>query len=98
MRKYLRGIDLFNGTFDARYVNLILSIPLRDNDSNIWFWNKEKPENYSVKTNYALIQENKEKSDSEASNRCGSMLWNLRVPPKVKHLIWRAATECLPTK
>lgn len=25
-------------------------------------------------------------------------MWNLKIPPKIKNLMWRAATGCLPTK
>lgn len=25
-------------------------------------------------------------------------LWKLKVPPRVKDLVWRAVIECLPTK
>lgn len=51
--------DLLNDIFEARDVNLILSIPLRNNDTDLWYWRKEKFRHYSVKTAYTLIQEGK---------------------------------------
>lgn len=46
--------------FEERDEGLILSIPLHTTESDKWYWRKEKLSLYSVKSTYALIQENKQ--------------------------------------
>lgn len=90
--------ELVRSIFDERDVNLILSIPLRRADEDVRFWKQEKLGFYSVKTAYALIQESKMIPISPVPGNVWKELWNLKVPPKVKHLVWRATSGCLPTK
>ncbi|KAM6583925.1 hypothetical protein CsatB_010927 [Cannabis sativa] len=52
---------------------------------------------YSVKSAYVLQQELKGTgSESEASD-FWKALWSLKLPPKIKNLMWRAGSNCLPT-
>lgn len=74
MRKYLRGIDLLNGTFDARDVNLIYLFPFVTMILIYGFGRKRSLGIILLKQIYALIQDSMEKSDSEASNRRGRRL------------------------
>lgn len=37
-------------------------------------------------------------SDPSAQNSCWRRVWTLNVPNKIKHFIWRACRESLPTK
>lgn len=62
-------VDLLNDMFEERDIDLILSIPLRDNDSDSWYWKKEKLRCYSVKTAYKLLQESKLPSPSNNNPR-----------------------------
>lgn len=39
-----------------------------------------------------------EESDNALEALVWKILWDLKVPPKVKHFLWRAAYEILPTK
>lgn len=91
-------VDILYDIFDDRDVNLILSVPIRENERDIWYWRKEKLGNYSIKTAYVLIQGNKESNSINASNRQWKRMWNLKIPPKVKNLMWHATSGCLPTK
>ncbi|KAL8121558.1 hypothetical protein AgCh_018338 [Apium graveolens] len=63
-----------------------------------WYWCKERMGNYTVKSAYLLLQEIK--GGYQVSNNSGfwRKLWNLKIPSKVKHFLWRAITGCLPTK
>ncbi|WOH04559.1 hypothetical protein DCAR_0623969 [Daucus carota subsp. sativus] len=90
--------DLIQDIFVTRDANLILSIPLCNDEVDRWYWRKEKLGFYSVKSAYILLQESKPNNNISGNKSVWKRLWNLKVPPKVKHFIWRAATGCLPTK
>ncbi|KAL8108560.1 hypothetical protein AgCh_024870 [Apium graveolens] len=90
--------ELINDVFDSRDASLILSIPLNNDVEDTWYWRREKLGNYTVKSAYLMIQESK--TDSLAADNSGfwRKLWNLKIPPKVKNFLWRASSNCLPTK
>lgn len=90
--------DLIVDLFTARDVAIILSIPLSDDDRDTWYWRHEKMGHYSVKSAYIVIQETKTHSHTAANSGFWRKLWNLKIPPKVKNFLWRAAANCLPTK
>lgn len=90
--------DVIYDMFEEMDVNLILSIPLNQNERDVWYWKKERLGNYSVKSAYVLLQEHKNLSNASTGDRCWKRLWALKIPPKVKHMLWHAATGCLPTK
>lgn len=90
--------DLIYNMFEERDVNLILSTPVNQRENDIWYWKKEKMRHYSVKTACVLVQEMKNTHNAGVDSKCWKKLWALKVPPKVKHLMWRAATGCLPSK
>ncbi|XP_074359589.1 uncharacterized protein LOC141699273 [Apium graveolens] len=90
-------VDLVKDIFSERDAQLILSIPLRPSDMDSWFWKWENLSHYSVKSAYAAIQETKQNSCWN-DNFPWKRVWNLKVPLKVKHFIWRAIRNILPTK
>lgn len=51
-----------------------------------------------VKSAYRYPQQSKEDGEGLVSLVLWQKFWNLRVPPKVKDLSWKAAANCLPTK
>jgi len=61
-------------------------------------WKAEKNGLYSVKSAYRLCME--ELVDVSHLRRSGywSGIWRLKVPPKIKNLLWRTCRGCLPTK
>lgn len=63
-----------------------------------WYWSFEKMGLFSVKSAYRCIQSTKEGEFSISTTDFWKRVWKVRVPPKVKHMLWRAATNCLPTK
>ena len=80
-------------------VNLILSIPLSVSRSeDVWFLAFESSDCFSVKSAYRHLQEIKSEGILPDTTSFWKNLWRLRVAPKVKDLLWRAATGCLPTK
>lgn len=61
-------------------------------------WRAERHERYSVPSAYRLCVT--DLIDSSYLWRLGywSGIWNLKVPPKVKNLIWCMCRGCLPTR
>ncbi|XP_074326550.1 uncharacterized protein LOC141664498 [Apium graveolens] len=91
-------LDLIRDIFDDRDAEIIMGIPLHVNELDKWYWRREKLGIYSVKSAYTIIQENNPYQDDYGDTGFWRRLWNLKVPPKVKTFIWKAATNCLPTK
>ncbi|KAL8113779.1 hypothetical protein AgCh_020904 [Apium graveolens] len=74
-------VDLVRDIFNQRDTSLILATSVgEDNDG--WYWRKEKLGQYSVKSAYILIQENKGHADTIGSSNFWKRMWNLKVPPK----------------
>lgn len=89
--------DLILDIFDERDAMLILSIPINTEEEDTWYWKYEKMGNYTVKSAYNSLSLN---SGNVQIDNFGfwRQLWNLKIPPKVKHFLWRAVNGCLPTK
>lgn len=91
--------ELIADIFEERDANLILAIPLRSDMRDSWYWKGEKLGHYSVKSAYGMLQKEKNANNNAPDNSgFWRKLWNLKVPAKVKNLVWRATTGCLPTK
>ena len=84
--------------------NAVLRIPLstrRPEDSLIW--QRTKNGIYSTKSAYWMLAESTTSSNPGPSNPTVNSgiwkdIWGLRVPNKIKHFLWRACCEALPTK
>lgn len=79
-------------------------IPLRSKPDS-WKWVYSSNGDYSVKTGYIeakklLARDAPDAPSSSSSVPVGvwKMIWNLKVPNKVKHFLWRACSNSLPTK
>ncbi|KAL8149999.1 hypothetical protein AgCh_006858 [Apium graveolens] len=90
--------ELILDIFEERYANLILSMPVNKEDSDTWYWKFEKLGQYSVKSAYGSIRDDKDSNQNADNSGFWRQLWNLKIPPKVKHFAWRAANGSLPTK
>lgn len=85
--------------FEAK---LIQGIPLsfvRNKDSVFWPQNHDR--NYSVKSGYKLLLEDEVAYLPSASNPCPlkgvwKEIWKLKVPPRIRNLLWRAGFDSLP--
>lgn len=91
-------VDLILDVFDSRDANIILSIPLNHDTHETWYWRREKLGTYTVKCAYSMLQELKEGQCIAPNSGMWRKLWNQKIPPKVKHFISRACSNCLPTK
>ncbi|XP_062118364.1 uncharacterized protein LOC133831980 [Humulus lupulus] len=89
----------FKDLFGDRDALLILSIPLSSNIyDDSWIWDGEKSGLYSIKSAYHGIKRDKEGNEGEDHSGFWRQLWRLKVPHKVKNLLWRVVLGCLPTK
>lgn len=84
--------------FEERDANMILSIPVNTEENDTWYWRREKMGSYSVKSAYSLLLESKTHNHTGDNSGFWRCLWNLKIPSKVKNFLWRACSNCLPTK
>lgn len=61
-------------------------------------WRLEHSRQYSVRSAYRLLQNQKGAWNAGDNIVFWKSLWNTEAPPKVLNLVCRAATYCLPTK
>uniref|UniRef100_A0A803PJM8 Reverse transcriptase zinc-binding domain-containing protein n=1 Tax=Cannabis sativa TaxID=3483 RepID=A0A803PJM8_CANSA len=91
--------DVVKDFFSPEDATIILGIPINQKGGvDSWYWVAEKSGFYSVRSAYNLLQDLKHHSDNSEINVFWKNLWTLKVPPKAKDLVWRAASNCLATK
>lgn len=71
-------VDLVLDIFDERDANIIISIPLNADVEDFWYWRREKMGNYSVKSAYLLMQEDKEGNSTDSNSGFWRSLWNFK--------------------
>jgi hypothetical protein len=77
----------------------ILSVPLlREVTEDRLVWKEEQNGEYTVKSGYRLLMHEKEEMQRIGVIGSWKSLWQIRAPPKVKHLLWRICRDCLPTR
>uniref|UniRef100_A0A803PRX8 Reverse transcriptase zinc-binding domain-containing protein n=1 Tax=Cannabis sativa TaxID=3483 RepID=A0A803PRX8_CANSA len=91
-------VEVVRDLFSPEDAAIILGIPLNSGDADTWYWVAEKKCFYSVRSAYNLLQSLKHSSVFSENNEIWKKLWSLKVPPKAKDLVWRAASNCLATK
>jgi ribonuclease HI len=90
---------LIRQVFSTDIADAILHTPLFEQVTNDrLIWKAEKNGCYSVRSAYRLCVE--ELIDVSHLHRPGNWksIWRLKLPPKVKHLLWRMCRGCLPTR
>ncbi|KAJ8641777.1 hypothetical protein MRB53_018471 [Persea americana] len=97
--------SIINEAFDAETARVIKQMMLGNlNSPNRVRWNETSTGEYSVSSAYALeIRRQKAKAEGEASDAKVSKgmwrrIWKLKIPSKVRHFLWRACNEALPTR
>ena len=90
--------------FAPRTRQEILAVPLDHlNSLDLLIWTENAAAKFTVKTAYRLaLHLNKqpwvEHSQSRAYKPIWRGIWALNVPPKVQTFLWRACSNCLPTR
>lgn len=90
-------VDLVNDIFIKRDVNIILSIHLRQTNTDSWYLNKENMGQYTVKSAYAIIQENITEPFQWQFKLLEETI-KFKSPSKSKNNSFERLTGCLPTK
>ena len=91
-------------TFTPRTCVEILATPLNHLDSqDVLVWTESKDQNFSVKTAYQVAIRLKSRGMAEHSmarvhGNTWSRIWKLNVQPMVRTFLWRACSNCLPTR
>ena len=82
----------------------ILAIPLCTSaQHDLIYWSPEKNGIYSVKSGHKMLCEKARRDEASSSTGSGGSglwkgIWKLKVPGKLKHFLWKACTDSLPTK
>ena len=92
--------DILRKLFSIDVVRTILSIPLSSRRvGNQWVWKYERKGSYSVKSGYRVLTANNVNGLIRGVHEnVWKYLWALTAPPKVKNFLWRACTDCIPTR
>uniref|UniRef100_A0A803QQT2 Reverse transcriptase zinc-binding domain-containing protein n=1 Tax=Cannabis sativa TaxID=3483 RepID=A0A803QQT2_CANSA len=106
---YVTDLKLADGQWDEGFirsifnptdVDLILGIPCSDWDfEDKILWHYSKYGEYSVKSGYrmaASFTTEQHQSNEHSIVQWWKKLWRLKIPPKVKHFVWKVAHNWLP--
>ncbi|XP_058742418.1 uncharacterized protein LOC131614899 [Vicia villosa] len=90
---------LIRELFDYVVAEDILQVPLVEEvQENKWNWKEEQNGCYSVRSGYRLWRKDQVRSGSSGVDGDWCSLWNIKDPPRTKHLLWRICRDCLPTR
>ncbi|CAN1315690.1 Putative ribonuclease H protein At1g65750 [Linum perenne] len=92
-------VELIEGLFDERDVEEILKLPIGvgGTDDKL-IWNFEKTGICSVRSTYGVYLDHVNHKPKLNIQGPWRSVWNLHVPPKVKHLVWRLGREVVPSR
>lgn len=93
------NMPFLHSIFNQQVVEHIIKTPLYSSvREDRLIWKKEINGEYSVRSAYHLCMN--ELLDTSHFKMQGSwdLIWKLKVPSKVKNLIWRICRNCLPTR
>lgn len=91
-------------TFDRRTCEAILALPLNhQNSQDKLIWKENGAQKFSVRIAYQVVVRLKHPNHAKHSSvqdhsSFWGKIWKLIVPPKVDTFLWRACSDCLPTR
>ncbi|KAM6593181.1 hypothetical protein CsatA_000884 [Cannabis sativa] len=91
-------LEVLNDLFNNRDRDLICKTPISSAPSDFWYWSLNPSGVYKVKDAYNLLHKDDGLLLSAEERRLWKIAWNINVPPKVLHFLWRSLSETLPTK
>ena len=95
---------VINHVFLPLEANLILGIPLNHHPAqDKIIWPHTPTGTFSVRSTYHFLLNNHYgdrpgPSNSSSSSGLWKKIWDFPIPPKIRHFLWRACREALPTK
>ena len=95
--------DMLDGLFVPSEADFIRNIPLaRVVSEDTLYWPITHDGCYNCKSRYRFLKEESEPANpsgfSPQEMQLWKGLWSLKIPNKVKNLVWRACRNSLPTK
>ncbi|KAM6547829.1 hypothetical protein CsatB_019505 [Cannabis sativa] len=91
-------VELVRDLFNQRDASVIMSTPINVGRGDNYYWKHEHSGFYTVKSAYKAIQMDKGNWGHEMEDLVWKRLWKIKTPPKVLHFMWKALTQCLPTR
>lgn len=92
-------LDVIRDIFVERDQQCIVNTTIEQElERDVLCWKLEHSGQYSVRSAYKLLQRQKGDWNIGVNMVFWRMLWNIKAPPKVLSVIWRAVNHCLPTK
>ncbi|KAF4372920.1 hypothetical protein G4B88_018085 [Cannabis sativa] len=89
-------MELLHDVFNSRDIAAISAVPILQVAAiDSFTWHFELSGIYSVKSAFLLLQKEKGAWDTVEASKFWNELWRLKIPPKIKNLIWRGGTNCL---
>ena len=98
------NVEMVDGLFNTEEADLIKKIPLScEAAKDVLYWPHSSDGRYSCKTGYKFLKMEEELNveSREATiedKQVWREIWSMKVPPKVKTLMWHACREAMPTK
>ena len=95
--------ELVTATFLPFEAKIILKIPLSHyRQDDILIWGGTKNGVFAVRSGYHFLLDDSHRTDPGPSDtsllvQAWNTIWSIQVPPKVRHFLWRASHESLPT-
>lgn len=91
-------VDMIRDIFNERDQGCILNVQIDDTcEKDTLYWSREVTGNYTVKSAYNMLKEQKGQWRSTQQEDVWVKLWKIKAPPKVLNHLWRALSQCLPT-
>ena len=96
--------EVVTATFLPFEAEIILKIPLSSySQDDMLIWGGTKNGAYAVLSGYHFLLNESHRADPGPSDislltKVWNTVWSLQVPPKVRHFLWQASHESLPTR
>ncbi|KAL8105024.1 hypothetical protein AgCh_028986 [Apium graveolens] len=91
-------IEIIRDIFESRDQQSILNTIIeQDLDKDVLYWKLETTGLYTVRSAYRMLQSQKGTWSISDSTGFWKSLWQIKAPPQVLNIIWRAANFSLPT-
>lgn len=88
--------DQFFNKEDSQEIKMMPLFNLHDSD--ILILKVSTMGTYSVWSDYHILMETMVNKEALKVQGSWSTIWNLRIPPKIKHFLWRTLCGCLSTR